>query len=60
MITDIKIELNTENDVFMGCVEYEISRILSKLANDIKEGKKPVKLKDFNGNTVGTVEYIEG
>ena len=53
----IKITLNTENSAFEDT--SEVSRILNKLAQDLEEGKLPLKLRDINGNTVGFVEYKE-
>ena len=45
------------NDAFAENGEYEISRILRKLADQLEEGEMPGKLRDINGNTVGVVEY---
>lgn len=51
----IKITINTENSAFEDT--SEVSRILNKLAQDLEDGKKPMKLRDLNGNNIGQVEY---
>jgi len=53
----IKITIKTGNSAFEDDKEYEIARILNKLAKDISLGKEPTKLMDINGNSVGKVEY---
>lgn len=54
----IKIKINTGNSAFDGDNEhYELSRLLHDFAGQLGAGNKPSTLKDFNGNTVGTVEY---
>jgi len=54
----MKIELKTDNAVFEDHDwDFEVSRILHKLAADIAEGRRPEKLMDYNGNKVGKVTY---
>lgn len=53
----IIIEIKTTNDAFEGYMEQELSRILYNLTERIEEGRRPKKLMDINGNTVGKVEY---
>ena len=53
----IIIEIKTTNDAFEGYMEQELSRILYNLTERIEEGRRPRKLMDINGNTVGKVEY---
>ena len=36
---------------------YELARIINKLAIDIADGKEPETLLDINGNKVGKVVY---
>lgn len=49
------------NDDF-GCTQEQqwdtTSRLLTKLACDIKEGKEPTAIMDCNGGKVGTIEYV--
>lgn len=56
----IKITINTTNDAFGDLPElanYELARIINKLAKDLIDDKRPEKLMDINGNAVGKVEY---
>ena len=53
----IIIEIKTTNEAFEGYMEQELSRILYNLTERIEEGRRPRKLMDINGNTVGKVEY---
>ncbi len=49
----ITIKLKTDNAAFAdGCKEQEVQRILEKW---IAEGYGPRNLRDYNGNTVGSV-----
>jgi hypothetical protein len=55
----IKIVLNLGNDAF--CEPEHVVNTLRRLANDLElDGwdNLPNKLRDVNGNTVGTVEVI--
>ena len=56
----ITITINTTNDAFGDIPElaqYELARIINKLAKDIADGREPEKLLDINGNKVGKVVY---
>lgn len=53
----IIIEIRTTNAAFDD--PGELSRILSRLAEDLSEGKEPATLRDVNGNTVGTVQIYD-
>ena len=56
----ITITINTTNDAFGDIPElaqYELARIINKLAIDIADGREPEKLLDINGNEVGKVVY---
>lgn len=57
----IKIEINTENDAFTCSKEFECTRILRELINDIEMSNNIPKyhvLKDINGNNVGEIKQI--
>ena len=56
----VTITINTTNDAFGDIPElanYELARIINKLAIDIADGKEPETLLDINGNKVGKVVY---
>ena len=56
----ITITIKTTNDAFGDLPElanYELARIINKLAKDLIDDKRPEKLMDINGNAVGKVEY---
>ena len=56
----ITITINTTNDAFgdiPDLAQYELARIINKLAIDIADGREPEKLLDINGNEVGKVVY---
>ena len=56
----VTITINTTNDAFGDIPElaqYELARIINKLAKDIADGREPEKLLDINGNEVGKVVY---
>ena len=56
----ITITINTTNDAFgdiPDLAQYELARIINKLAIDIADGREPEKLLDINGNKVGKVVY---
>ena len=56
----VTITINTTNDAFGDLPElanYELARIINKLAKDLIDDKRPEKLMDINGNEVGKVEY---
>lgn len=52
----LTITIETENDAFANGKGREVARILSGIAQRIKEGETDdFKVRDINGNTVGTV-----
>ena len=56
----VTITINTTNDAFgdiPDLEQYELARIINKLAKDIADGKEPETLLDINGNKVGKVVY---
>lgn len=54
----VTIRIETGNDAFAdGKDEYEIARILHKLAAKIDDGARPDSLFDTNGNKCGSVDY---
>lgn len=56
----VTITINTTNDAFGDIPElanYELARIINKLAKDLIDDKRPEKLMDINGNAVGKVVY---
>ena len=56
----VTITIKTTNDAFGDLPElanYELARIINKLAKDLIDDKRPEKLMDINGNAVGKVEY---
>jgi len=54
----MKIEIRTDNEAFSDDNEnYEIARILHKLAMDLENGTRPNFVMDINGNKVGKVTY---
>lgn len=56
----ITITINTTNDAFgdiPDLAQYELARIINKLAIDIADGREPETLLDINGNKVGKVVY---
>ena len=53
----ITITIDTSNDAFRDIEQYELARIINKLAIDIADGKEPETLLDINGNKVGKVVY---
>ena len=56
----ITITIKTTNDAFGDLPElanYELARIINKLAKDLIDDKRPEKLMDINGNKVGKVVY---
>jgi hypothetical protein len=60
MTTDIKIKINVEGSEFQdGNMNYEVARILEKLAKQYKEGNSPESINDINGNKACIIEYIE-
>lgn len=56
-MTKFSVEISTENAAFFPNWEDEVIRILRRLADDLEKNAIPDKLRDINGNTVGTVWY---
>lgn len=56
-MNEINISIETVNAAFNGNEGYEVARILRELADSIEAGREPSKVKDSNGNTVGTVVF---
>lgn len=54
------IEIDTSNDAFAADFEYELGRILRTAARKVENGGLDFKLRDSNGNTVGTAYLEEG
>jgi hypothetical protein len=55
-----EIKIDTDNAAFGdGNLFGEISRILGEVSEGMAEGFTPEKLKDVNGNTVGSVQFVE-
>ena len=54
----IKIEIETNNEVFGNDRIFEVQRILTKYIPQLKE-KDYIPLYDLNGNKVGFIEDIE-
>lgn len=53
----VKIEIRTGGAAFDdGNLEYEVARILRKIANQIENGSTSGAAMDINGNKVGTYE----
>ncbi|USK62287.1 hypothetical protein [Peribacillus asahii] len=53
----VTVTIKTGNAAFEENPNMEIARILRELANNLEADVHPGKLRDLNGNTVGTVEY---
>jgi len=55
-----KIEIDTGNAAFEENGMFaELSRIFGEISNSMASGFVPEKLKDLNGNTCGSVEFVE-
>lgn len=59
----ITITIHTDNAAFgddtsLGIAERndEVARILERLAKDYRDNHVPTTLRDYNGNSVGTVD----
>lgn len=48
------LDIRTDNDAFLEHPEIEIARILRQTSYRIEEGEKSGKLRDGNGNKVGS------
>jgi hypothetical protein len=54
----VKITIKTDNAVFQnGNRDYEISRVLDDLRNQIEKGYRPNSVGDINGNLVCQIIY---
>lgn len=60
------LEIECDNAAFAGDDDelavvqaQEVSRILRRAAEQVEEGAEYVRLKDINGNRVGTARFIE-
>ena len=52
------VEIETDNDAFQdGNCDYEIERILKKIADKIAQGQEPTTEMDINGNRVAKITY---
>jgi len=52
------VEIETDNSAFdEGNRNFEVARILRKLADQIEEGTDGTPLRDINGNRVGFAEF---
>lgn len=56
MFKKITIEINADNSAFEENPN-EVSRILRKIADQLEKGQEPSNPMDFNGNSVGKIEY---
>lgn len=54
-----EISIDTDNDAFKPNLFGELSRILGELSTGMESGFVPTKLKDINGNTVGTAKLVQ-
>ena len=55
-----KLEIETGNAAFKENGLFgEISRILGEVSDSMASGFVPEKLKDLNGNTCGSIEFVE-
>lgn len=51
------ITIETNNAAFQPEPCYEVARILRDLADKLAEGGEPETVRDYNGGTVGRIEY---
>ena len=51
------LKIKTGNSAFEEDARGEIARILEELADKIRDGKEPSTLQDYNGNTVGNIDW---
>lgn len=50
------LTMATENAAFEDMPEYEVARILRKVADQIEDGDTTGRVRDINGNTVGAYD----
>lgn len=57
----VKIEINCDNAAFDDDADYEVSRILEELSDDILQDTLLTdrKLYDINGNKVGFLKIVK-
>ena len=51
----LTLTIETDNAAFEDDKRGEIARILEKLVDDIRNGKEPSRLVDYNGNICGKI-----
>ena len=62
-LEQIMLGIETTNAAFVDggecpdAAEFEVGRILLVLAGRLRNGERPHRLRDLNGNTVGGVTY---
>ena len=59
-MSELRLSMELVNDAFADDAASEVARILRVLADRIEQGlpDEPIRLRDYNGNTVGSVELI--
>jgi len=55
----VQIKIDTDNDAFQDSEEVELASILKKLSDRFNRGERPTKERDYNGNTVAYIKYVE-
>lgn len=55
----ITLEINTDTSAFTEDPSFEIASILRNAADLVEDGREDFKLRDYNGNTVGSVSFSE-
>lgn len=54
----ITIVIKTSNAAFEGDnLNYEVARILRKIADDVEEARMRTRYNDINGNQAVTIQY---
>lgn len=54
------LRIETDNEAFTDSPKAEIARILRETADRLESGRYVNKLRDLNGNTVGSAELLVG
>lgn len=54
------LRIETDNETFTDNPKAEIARILRETADRLESGRYVNKLRDLNGNTVGSAELLVG
>lgn len=52
------LRIETDNEAFADCPKAEIARILRETADRLESGRYVNKLRDLNGNIVGSAELL--